>query len=279
MSEGRTVPGDVAGAIAALRPWFHNLHLPDGSQTAPDHNLGDFPAYKWREIAPWLPEDLSGWTALDLGCNAGFYSFELARRGARVAAIDMNPHYLSQARWAAGLFGLERRVAFREMQVYALAHVAGAFDLVLFMGLFYHLRYPMLGLDIVAAKVRRALVFQTLTMPGDGRPPDLPDMGFLDRDVMLDPGWPKMSFIENRLANDPTNWWAPNAPGVEAMLRSSGFRVLGRPGPEIFFCRPDPDHPSCARTWNEAEYLAATGRSRAGAPADVSELLPPPDAP
>ena len=71
---------DLEQRIKELSPWFHNLHLPDGTQTAPDHFLGDFPSYKWREIASCLPEDLTGWRALDIGCNAGFYSFELARR-------------------------------------------------------------------------------------------------------------------------------------------------------------------------------------------------------
>jgi len=84
--------------IERLGPWFHNLHLLDGRQTAPDHPLGDFPAVKWRVLGPHLPERLDGWTALDIGCNAGFYTFELARRGAHVTAIDLDPHYLDQAR-------------------------------------------------------------------------------------------------------------------------------------------------------------------------------------
>ena len=63
--------------IAALGPWFHNLHLPDGTETAPAHFLGDFPRYKWQALAPHLPSRLDGWTALDIGCNAGYYSFEL----------------------------------------------------------------------------------------------------------------------------------------------------------------------------------------------------------
>ena len=87
--------------IERLGPWFHNLHLPDGSQTAPDHPLGDFPRYKWSVLAPHLPQRLEGWTVLDIGANAGFYTFELAKRGARVTAIDVDDHYLDQARWAA----------------------------------------------------------------------------------------------------------------------------------------------------------------------------------
>src|SRR3954464_14259625 len=126
-----------AGEIAALGPWFHNLHLPDGSQTAPAHPLGDFPSFKWKEIATHLPEDLSGWTALDIGCNAGFYSFELARRGARVTGIDVDPHYLRQAKWATRELGLQQVIEFRQMQVYDLADEDERFDLVLFMGVFY----------------------------------------------------------------------------------------------------------------------------------------------
>src|SRR3954465_7015374 len=132
--------------IAALGPWFHNLHLPDGTETAPAHFLGDFPRYKWQALAPHLPARLDGWTALDIGCNAGYYSFELAQRGARVTGIDVDPRYLAQARWAAGQYGLADRLTFRQMQVYDLAHRAEQYDLVLFMGVFYHLRYPMLGL-------------------------------------------------------------------------------------------------------------------------------------
>src|SRR5919109_3680597 len=101
--------------INELKPWFHNLHLPGGQETAPDHPLGDFPAFKWRELAPALPSDLSGWSVLDVGCNAGFYSIELARRGANVLAIDVDPHYLRQARWAARQFGVAERIEFRQM--------------------------------------------------------------------------------------------------------------------------------------------------------------------
>jgi tRNA (mo5U34)-methyltransferase len=249
----------LAEAIDSLGPWFHNLHLPSGEQTAPDHFLGDFPSNKWRQIGPHVPERLDGWKVLDIGCNAGFYSFELARRGAQVTAIDLDPRYLRQARWAAEQFGLADRIAFEQLQVYQLAQRREQFDLVWFMGVFYHLRYPMLALDIVARRVKRLMMFQTLTMPGEETisPPE--DLGLDDRDQMLDPAWPKMAFIERRVAADPTNWWAPNHACVEAMLRSSGFRVVARPTHEVYLCEPTGASDGLGMDeLKEEEYRAAT---------------------
>jgi tRNA (mo5U34)-methyltransferase len=239
-SFGGGIAGDgaLAREIRALAPWFHNLHLPDGAQTAPDHPLGDFPAFKWEQISPWLPEDMSGLRALDIGCNAGFYSLAMARRGAQVLGIDVDPHFLRQAEWARERFGVSaERLALRQMQVYELARLEEQFDVVLFLGVLYHLRYPLLALDIVAERARETLVLQTLTMPGEeiAEPPD--DLRLSEREAMLQPGWPKMAFIERRLEDDPTNWWAPNRACVEAMLRSAGLEPAGSPGHEITVAR------------------------------------------
>ena len=258
MADLSKAANSLADDIAALGPWFHNLHLPDGTQTAPGHFLGDFPTFKWEQIRHHLPEDLTGWTALDIGCNAGFYSFELARRGATVTGLDHDPRYLRQARWAAGQFGLADRVSFLQMQVYDLAATPERYDLVLFMGVLYHLRYPLLGLDIVARKVGRRLIFQTLTMPGEEEVQTPADLPIDQREGMLAPGWPKMAFIEHRLADDPTNWWAPTHACVEAMLRSAGLEVTERPGHEIYVC--EPGEPREELAWIEEELRAATGR-------------------
>ena len=229
-----------AREIAALAPWFHNLHLPDGTQTLPDHFLGgDFPTFKWREISRAIPARLNGWRVLDVGCNAGFYSFELAKRGASVLGIDVDPHYLAQARWAVKAFGLERRVEFRQMEVYEIARLHVRFDLGWFMGVFYHLRYPLLALDLLARRTRRLMMFQTLTMPGDSVYRPQADYPIDQRTPLLETGWPKMAFVEHRFSGDPTNWWVANHAGVEAMLRSSGLRVKARPGHEIYLCAPD----------------------------------------
>src|SRR5256885_1284869 len=106
MSEAlETTPDAVRRRIAELGDWFQNLELA-GIPTAPNHFLGDYPACKWRKFADAIPQDLRGQTVLDIGCNAGFYSLEMKRRGAdRVVAIDHDPIYLEQARFAAEMKG------------------------------------------------------------------------------------------------------------------------------------------------------------------------------
>jgi tRNA (mo5U34)-methyltransferase len=250
----------MSSQIASLAPWFHNLHLPDGVQTAPEHPLGDFPAVKWRQIAPFIAPDLTGWRVLDIGCNAGFYSFELARRGAAVTAMDIDPHYLAQARWAAREYGLQDRIEFRQNSVYELAGARQQFDLVWFLGVLYHLRHPLLALDILREVTRRQMVLQTLTMPGEEALEVPGSVGLFEREWLTRPGWPRMAFIERALAGDPTNWWAPNHACVEAMIRSAGFEVRARPGHEIYVCEPDDHEPAVGKQLRELELRALTCR-------------------
>ncbi len=223
--------------IARLSPWFHNLHLPDGAQTARNHPLGDFPRFKWLKIAHLFPQDLTDHTVLDIGCNAGFYSFEFAARGAQVLGVDVDPHYLRQAEWGKNQLGFGDSISFKPAHVYELGSLHKKFNIVLFMGLFYHLRYPLLALDIVANLFTDTMVFQTLTMPGDEILETPDEITIDDRNLMIESGWPKMAFIENKLEGDPTNWWAPNHSGVLAMLRSSGLEVFAKPAHEIYLCR------------------------------------------
>jgi len=246
--------------IESLSPWFHNIHMPDGSQTAPQHFLGDFPSFKWKNIRDSIPEDLNGWKVLDIGCNAGFYSLELAKRGADVLAIDLDQHYLTQAQWVAEQFGLDHRIRFEQLQVYDIAHLEEEFDLIWFMGVFYHLRYPMLALDILAQKTKRMIVFQTLSLPGKEEMEVPDDVEFHKREIMRSAAWPSMAFIENKLAGDPTNWWAPNHQGIISMLRSCGFRINAMPEDETYVAEKDDSIVSSLETWNHSEYLSAIGK-------------------
>lgn len=129
---------------------------------------------------------------------------------------------------------------------------------MLFLGVFYHLRYPLLALDIISRKVRRLLVFQALTLPGEDVFHMEPDYDLDDRSMLTEPGWPKMSFVEKCFARDPTNWWVPNHSCIEALMRASGFTILSRPGKEIYICRPAASPRPYEALWIE-EYLSAIG--------------------
>ena len=243
----------LQGEIGRLGPWFHNLHLPGGVETAPDHPLGDFPGFKWAELAGALPQDLQGWTALDIGCNAGFYSLELARRGARVTGIDCDGRYLEQARWAAARFGLADRVRFERRQVHELARERRRFDLVLFMGVFYHLRYPVLALDTIARLRPKILVLQSLAAPGLDVAADAAGaLDLFELECVNGPDWPKLAFVEGRLAGDPTNWWLPNRAAIIGLLRTAGLRVAAQPNSETYICAPSGEEPCCEEEWRAA---------------------------
>lgn len=215
----------------------------DGIWTAPDHFLGNYPAVKWAHFSESIPQDLSGLSVLDIGCNAGFYSLEMKRRGAsRVLGIDFDERYLRQARLAADVLGLD--VEYRQLAVWDVASLHETFDLVLFMGVFYHLRHPLLALDLIHQHVARDLfLFQSMQRGSREVTPIAEGYPFEETEVFNLPSFPKMHFIEESYSNDYTNWWVPNRAAVEAMLRSSGFRIESNPEEEVYLCRWEPLSP------------------------------------
>src|SRR5690242_16389093 len=145
--ENALSPDQIRQRVQELGQWFHNLDL-HGVKTAPDHFLGDYPNTKWQRFANALPQDLRGRTVLDVGCNAGFYSIQMKLRGAdRVVGVDTDDAYLAQARFAADVSGVQ--IDFRHLSVYQLHQLREKFDLVLFLGVLYHLRHPLLALDML----------------------------------------------------------------------------------------------------------------------------------
>ena len=235
----RSDQASVAARIRELGPWFHNLDLA-GVPTAPDHFLGDYPRLHWETFAHALPEDLTGRTVLDVGCNAGFFSLQMKARGAaRVVGIDSDPRYLAQARLAAEVSRSD--VEFRQLTVYEVAQLGERFDIVLFMGVLYHLRHPLLALDLLHEHaVGEMLLFQSM-LRGSDDPIDVAgDYPFSERAVFDRPAYPKLHFVERCYAGDQTNWWIPNRACAEAMLRSAGFVITAHPAPEVFICRTVP---------------------------------------
>jgi tRNA (mo5U34)-methyltransferase len=210
--------GDLRDRAAALR-WYHTIDLGGGIVTA---GVDDTPQ---RLARLDLPASLEGRTVLDIGAWDGFFSFECERRGAsRVVAAD---HYS----WSASGWGtkagfqlareaLESRVEDVDIDVMELSpERIGTFDIVLFLGVLYHLRHPLLALERVASVSRDMLILETVVdMVGFARP--------------------AVAFYPNReLNNDPTNWWGPNIPAVHGMLKSVGFagvRTVTEPPGALF---------------------------------------------
>jgi tRNA (mo5U34)-methyltransferase len=252
---------DLRERIEALGPWFHNLRI-GGVQTAPDHPLGDYPHFKWERFRHVVPEDLQGASVLDIGCNGGFYAIEMARRGAgEVVAIDSDSRYLDQARLAAAASGgAAERISFRQINVYEIGTLARRFDLVLFMGVFYHLRHPLLALDLLHEHVvGDRLLFQSMQCGASTATATEENYAFFERQALDRYDWPRLHFIERSFAEDPTNWFIPNAGAVEGMLRSSGFVIQEHPEREVYLCtrgtRPEftPAPPAVGRSGNGAD--------------------------
>jgi tRNA (mo5U34)-methyltransferase len=242
---------EIQRRVAALGPWFHNMDL-QGVRTAPDHFLGDYPAVKWRGFQAALPSDLRGKSVLDIGCNAGFFSIEMKRRGAaRVLGVDSDEQYLAQARFAAEVLGHE--IELRRMSVYELDRLGEQFDVVLFTGVFYHLRYPLLALDLIRQHVvRDLLVFQSMQRGGSGVREIAPDYPFEEIELFFNSDAPRMHFVERAYSHDPTNWWIPNRACVEAVLRSAGFVITSHPEAEVYVCRRAPVAPDVSAELNVA---------------------------
>ncbi len=246
---------EIGKRIAALGPWFQNMKIGE-SWTAPDHFLGDYPGEKFRRFSRQLPADLSGKSVLDIGCNAGFYSIEMKRRGAeRVLGIDSDDRYLDQARFAAE--ALEQDIEFRRLSVYDVGTLGERFDLVIFMGVLYHLRHPLLALDLIRQHVAGdMLLFQSMQRGSPHVLKTEEDYPFEEWGVFFETSFPKLHFVERQYARDWTNWWVPNRACVEAMLRSAGFSIEQRIEDEVYLCRAGPVPFS---DWGEGAFYPAQG--------------------
>ena len=130
--------------------WWHSFELPDGTFIEGRCNLIGL---KQRLANFPIPDDLTGKRVLDIGAWDGWYSFELAKRGADVLAIDCwdNPRFYEMRR----RLGLESRVDYQVLDVYELApELVGRFDVVMFLGVLYHLKHPLLALEQVCSVTR-----------------------------------------------------------------------------------------------------------------------------
>jgi len=207
---GTAAPGPIIAAVTVetelttLSPWYHSIDLGNGVVTP---GQGD-PRAKFERLLPYLPADLRGLRVIDVGCNAGGVSVEFARRGAHVVGVETTDRFYRQAVWVRDQLGLR---TFEPLQrtAYEIGDL-GRFDVAVFLGIIYHLRYPQLSLDLLSSIC-------------DG-------IMFLSTPIVDSPA----SVMENRLPSDITapvppeseshyNWWYPSQPALLRMLTAAGF--------------------------------------------------------
>ncbi len=186
----------------AKHEWFHTIDLGQGVVTPGRQVPG-------KNTLPrlGLPEDLGGKTVLDIGAWDGFFSFEAERRGAkRVLATDSHAWWGSKAPFELARRALGSRVEDCDIDVMELApERIGTFDVVLFLGVLYHLRHPLLALEKVFSVTGEHLILETVT-------------------DLVWTRYPVMRFYPgNELAGDASNWFGPNPPAILGMLRAAGF--------------------------------------------------------
>lgn len=197
-------PDELRAEASRVR-WYHTMDLGSGVRTEGVYD----PAARMDRYD--FPADLSGKTVLDVGAWDGFWSFEAERRGAaRVLATDS--FVWSGRTWGSKAgFELARRALrsnVEDMTIHVLdlsPERVGRFDVVLFLGVLYHMRHPLLALERVANVTRELLIVETIV-----------DLLHVRR--------PAMAFYPSKeLAGDPTNWIGPNPNAVIGMLRTVGF--------------------------------------------------------
>lgn len=151
---------DLISLIKQYGPWQQKLVFEDDIVSPGNWN----PIKQFEVLSGYLPKDLSGVRVLDIGANAGGISFEFARQGAYVVALEPTPHYRKQAEFFLKYKG-ETNVEVFDTELFD-AHKHGVFDIVLCLGLFYHFRHPQLVLDYLSTFVSDTLVVSTQTIEG-----------------------------------------------------------------------------------------------------------------
>jgi tRNA (mo5U34)-methyltransferase len=222
---------DLLDGIRRLDPWFHCIELAPGVLTKTESVAGepaDHPRETWDIIKNCLPDDLSGKSVLDVGCNAGFYSVEAKRRNAgRVLGVDAMRREIMQADFVRRALGLE--IEFRPLSVYDLSvSSVGRFDVTLALGLIYHLKHLVLGLEKLAQVTKDTLIVETALLPKRSKL-----IGSASRQAEYVVGGLRrplhtIGWIENppEVAESAYNWFLPSLDGAVALLKAVGFREV-----------------------------------------------------
>ncbi len=241
---GLSNPEEIRSQVRALGWWYQSFELPGGVTTSPGDPPAYFPETRWNLIEPFVPADLTGKTVLDVGGSAGYFSMRMMQRGAaKCTLVEPFVEFAAQARFVAGVYGYEIEVVSEDVHTWCLT-TEERFDYVIFLGLFYHLKYPGLVLDRLAEMTRERMFFQSHIVGEEGEDEAgfeaRPDYARGDDDPILrDPAFPRLAFIENLYNGDPTNWWIPNPTALEPLIRSAGMKVVARPHAQVLVAEPE----------------------------------------
>jgi tRNA (mo5U34)-methyltransferase len=232
---------EIARQVYDLGWWYQYFELPCGVMTGDGIPPSYSPETRWNLLEPYVPANLEGKTVLDLGGNAGYFSVQMLKRGAKKATVvEPYQEFAAQARFVARQFDFDMDVVEEDVHTFCLTRDEH-FDYVIFLGLFYHLKYPGIVLDRLAEMTNIRLYFQAHIV-GD-TPPEIQTaqdyMPGTDDNVIADPAFPKMAFIEKLYNGDPTNWWIPNPAALPAIVRSAGLTVVARPHEQVLICDPN----------------------------------------
>jgi len=219
----RLTSAAITTEVQRLAPWFHCIDLGDGLVTKSKSAIGepvDHPRPTWENIKGCVPADLAGQTVLDVGCNAGFYSIEMKRRGAtRVLGLDSQRDLIRQAEFVRCVLGLE--IEYQRKSVYDLDPLTmGQFDVTLALGLIYHCKHLVLALEKLFLITRRLLVLETAIYPPEKAP-----ASFEYEEGGERPTLHPLAYVENRPEAKEAvyNWFLPSTAALSALLKNVGF--------------------------------------------------------
>jgi len=225
------------GKELAQKGWYHSIEFPDGSVTD-----GLIPLERLKERVGHMPipEDLRGKRVLDIGVWDGWFSFEMERRGAEVVAVDC----VEIQNFLAAHEARNSKVEYRILDVMELSpRELGYFDIVLFLGVLYHLKHPLLGLEKVCELTRDLAIVES----------------FVTDDPSAIPGYPRMEFYErDELGEQLDNWFGPSPECLLGLCRTAGFARA-----DLCDITDDRATIACQRKWS-APLLTAPSRSRLG---------------
>jgi tRNA (mo5U34)-methyltransferase len=227
---------EVERRVRELGWWYHHFELPNGVWTGDGEPPAYDPRERWALIEPYLPDDLEGKSVLDVGGNSGYFTLQMKVRGAgRCVMVEPVEDFVEQAELVFSQFGVEADVVNEDVHAYCLT-TDERFDYVLFLGLFYHLKYPVLVLDRLAEMTKTMLFFNSHIEGPEG---DSAEGGDSERDDLGSDNFPRLSFLEGAYRGDLSNWWVPNYEALEPLARSAGLKVIARPHPEMLVTEPD----------------------------------------